>query len=186
MSTSEQWEEHAEDWIRRARSEGHDHYFWRVSRPALLALPPAPGRLTIDVACGEGRLARVLRERGHHVVAVENSMALARAAREIARVLVPGGRLCASIVHPVRSAAEAPHYFTEHPYAETRTRGGLTMTFHDIHRPLEAYSRALGGAGFLIEALREPVPTPEHVSDWPAAASSRETPRFLVLRARKA
>ena len=30
------------------------------------------------------------------------------------------------------------------------------MTFHSMHRPLEAYSLALEDAGLLIETIREP------------------------------
>src|SRR5260370_5842223 len=33
--------------------------------------------------------------------------------------------------------------------------GGIQMTFHSEHRPVEAYSRALEAAGLLIEAIRE-------------------------------
>src|SRR5919202_5250989 len=53
-----------------------------MSMPALVALLPAPGRLTVDVGCGEGRLARELKARGHRVVGIEGSPALAAAARE--------------------------------------------------------------------------------------------------------
>lgn len=45
-------------------------------------LLPPPGRLTVDVGCGEGRVARHLKEMGHRVVAIEASPALAAAARE--------------------------------------------------------------------------------------------------------
>jgi SAM-dependent methyltransferase len=143
-----------------------------VSEPALLEILPAPGRLTLDLACGDGRLARELRDRGHDVLAVDSSKELVRAARradkrmevlradiarmpmgsgiadlavsagfdglvdalgEIARVLAPGGRLCAALPQPVA---------------------------------LEELSRALEDAGYVIEALRE-------------------TPERLVLRARR-
>ena len=144
----------------------------RLSDPALLEILPPPGRLTLDLACGSGELARELRDRGHEVLAVESSRELVRAARhadkrmevlradiarmpmgsgiadlavcgafdglddalvEIARVLKPGGRLCAAMTQPVA---------------------------------LEELSRGLERAGFVIEALRE-------------------TPERLVMRARR-
>jgi SAM-dependent methyltransferase len=77
----EAWEAAAREWIVWARSEELDHAFWRLNLPSLLELIPAPGRLTVDVGCGEGRVARVLRERGHTVVGVESSPALVEAAR---------------------------------------------------------------------------------------------------------
>ena len=143
-----------------------------MTEPALLELLPPPGRLTLDLACGTGELARELRDRGHDVLAVERSRELVREARradkqlevlradvarmpmgseiadlavsagfdglvealgEIARVLMPGGRLCAALAQPVA---------------------------------LEQLSRGLEHRGFVIEALRE-------------------TPERLVLRARR-
>jgi SAM-dependent methyltransferase len=77
------WDESAEDWVRWARSSECDHAFWRLNLPALLALLPRPGELTLDVGCGEGRVERALKELGHHVVGVESSRALAQAAKEI-------------------------------------------------------------------------------------------------------
>src|SRR5919199_2554607 len=75
------WEKHAKGWARWARAPGHDSY-WRFHRDRFLALVPPPGRLTLDVGCGEGRLARDLRALGHRVVAVDASPTLARLAAE--------------------------------------------------------------------------------------------------------
>src|SRR5918911_5750761 len=74
------WEEHAEAWARWARTPGHDSY-WRFHRDRFLALVPPPGRLTLDVGCGEGRLARDLRALGHRVVAVDAAPSMVRLAR---------------------------------------------------------------------------------------------------------
>src|SRR6266702_3035677 len=75
------------------------------------------------------------------------------AVAEAARVLEPGGRLCAAIPHPVNSAGDfhgpgpdAPFliggsYLDAAPADWTLDRDGITMTFHSEHRPLEAYSR---------------------------------------------
>jgi SAM-dependent methyltransferase len=76
------WDENAEDWVRWARSSECDHAFWHLNLPALLALLPQPGELTLDVGCGEGRVARTLKELGHHVVGVESSPVLAQAAKK--------------------------------------------------------------------------------------------------------
>lgn len=112
------------------------------------------------------------------------------ALREIHRVLEPGGRLAAAVPHPYSSAHlgsdRARAYFAEHRFADTFAIDGLEMTFHGIHRPLEAYVRALGRAGLLVEDLREPMPDAAHVRDRPELARSTERPTFLHLLARRA
>ncbi len=81
MSLRDAWEREARNWIQFATTPEHDRSFWRFGLPHLLELLPPPGRLTIDVGCGEGRLPRILRERGHAVVGVDASLTLvARAA----------------------------------------------------------------------------------------------------------
>ena len=47
-----------------------------------LELVPAPGRRTLDLGCGEGRLSRDLKVLGHQVVAVDASTTMLRAARD--------------------------------------------------------------------------------------------------------
>lgn len=69
---AEAWEGAARDWVEWARTPGHDSY-WRFHKQPFFALLPNPGRLTIDIGCGEGRLARDLKALGHNVVAVDVS-----------------------------------------------------------------------------------------------------------------
>ena len=234
-SLASAWDDEADAWIAWARAPDHDHFYWRFSRPRLLELLPPPGRLTVDVGCGEGRLARELLGLGHRVVGIEASPRLAAAARagsppvevvvadaasmplsdgcadlavasmsllniadldaavaQIARVLVPGGRLCFSTVHPLRSVVSARElldpaasYFGEHRFAEERSRGGLTMTFWDVHRPLSALLGAFERTRLLLEAVREPVPDEDHIAAHPSVARWRDEPSFLLGRAVK-
>src|ERR1035437_6802300 len=78
------WEAQALAWAKAARASGEqrDRLFWDLNLPALLELLPEPGTLMVDIGCGEGRLARVLRERGYRVAAVDRSPALLRLAQE--------------------------------------------------------------------------------------------------------
>ena len=80
MTLRNAWEENAPDWVRWAREPGHDSY-WRFHRERFLALLPEPGRLTLDVGCGEGRVTRDLRELGHNAVGVDSSETMLAAGR---------------------------------------------------------------------------------------------------------
>jgi SAM-dependent methyltransferase len=75
-----EWERHAAGWIAWAREPGLDSY-WRYNRDAFMEVVPAPGRRTLDLGCGEGRLSRDLKALGHDVVGVELSPTLLAAAR---------------------------------------------------------------------------------------------------------
>jgi SAM-dependent methyltransferase len=77
------WEENAAAWVEWARAPGHDSY-WRFHRDLFLELVPPPSGRTLDVGCGEGRLARDLAALGHDVVAVDASPTMLAAAREAA------------------------------------------------------------------------------------------------------
>ncbi len=75
------WEEHASDFVAWARRPGHDSY-WRFHRDLFLELVPPPGRRTLDLGCGEGRLSRDLKALGHDVVGVDASPTMLAAGRE--------------------------------------------------------------------------------------------------------
>lgn len=80
MDLRASWEAHASDWIAWARADGHDSY-WRFHREQFFALLPPPGRLTVDIGCGEGRVPRDLKRLGHRVVGIDSSPRLTAAAR---------------------------------------------------------------------------------------------------------
>jgi SAM-dependent methyltransferase len=80
MTLSEAWERHAQDWITWVRKPGHDSYD-RYHRDQFLPLVPPPGRRTLDVGCGEGRLTRHLASLGHRMVGIDASPTLVAAAR---------------------------------------------------------------------------------------------------------
>jgi SAM-dependent methyltransferase len=69
------WEWQAEAWLAWARTPGHDSY-WHFRDLFFDAIVPAPGRLTLEVGCGEGRVARDLAHLGHMVVALDASPTL--------------------------------------------------------------------------------------------------------------
>jgi len=232
------WEENAADWVEWARAPGHDSY-WRFHRDLFLEVVPPPSGRTLDVGCGEGRLARDLAALEHDVVGVDASPSMLAAAREAspemelhvadaaelpfadasfglvvafmsfqdvddlsgavreaARVLVPGGRLCLAIVHPLNSAGSFASrtadsafviegsYLGESVTDETFERDGLAMRFVSRHRPLQTYTELLAANGLLIERLREPA-LPEAGFNGEHGARWRRIPLFLHLRAVK-
>jgi SAM-dependent methyltransferase len=226
VSLRRAWDDEADDWIRFSGEA--DVFAWRFNLPAFLELVPPPGRLTVDVGCGEGRVARILTKAGHAVKGIDGSPALVEAARagdppvdaevadaaglplphgsadlvvsfmtlqsvedldgaiaEAARVLSPGGRLVAAIVHPMNTGAGADSYFAEQHLPYVHERDGAHIVLHDMHRPLSAYFAALSGAGFVTDDVREPVPGPDLLGVRPDAERWTRTPCFLHLAARK-
>jgi SAM-dependent methyltransferase len=73
------FEGQARSWLSWARTPDHDAY-WQHRDAFFDELLPAPGRLTLEVGCGEGRVARDLARRGHRVVALDASPTLAASA----------------------------------------------------------------------------------------------------------
>src|SRR5262249_47544710 len=156
-------------------------------------VPPPAGR-TLEVGCGEGRVARDLVARLHRVAAIDMAITLLQAARdedpqsayvdaggaalpladrsfdlvvaynspqgvaamaatvtEIARVLLPGGRLCAVVAHPVtdlgdfvddRRLAIRTDYFERRRVDDIVTQHGLTVRLRGWTYSLEDYAIA--------------------------------------------
>jgi SAM-dependent methyltransferase len=235
MARTTEWEDEADNWVRWARTAGHDAY-WSYRRSFFDVIVPPAGSVTVEIGCGEGRVQRDLRDRHHRTIGVDLSPTLLESAHradptgrhlladaatlpladascdlvvaynslmdiadmpgalsEASRILVPGGRLCICITHPIENTgrfssnepdaefAVTDPYFGARRFIAPVQRHGLTMTFRGWAYPLEDYTRALEAAGLLIEMLREPLPEapPRHMLQW------RRMPMFLHLRARK-
>jgi SAM-dependent methyltransferase len=170
------WETNAADWIRWARAPGHDSY-WRFHCEAFLQLVPAPGRLTLDVGCGEGRLARDLKALGHRVFALDSSPTLVRAAAEADPELDVVVAEATSLPLADRAADLAVAFMSLMDMDDCIERDGLRMTFESLHRTFADYANALTDAGFAIEAVREV--TDDADPRW------RRIPLFLHLRAKR-
>jgi SAM-dependent methyltransferase len=80
VTLDDDWEREAESWIAWARTPGHDSYWW--FRDLFFELVPPPGRATLELGCGEGRVSRDLAARGHRVTGLDASPTLLAAARE--------------------------------------------------------------------------------------------------------
>jgi SAM-dependent methyltransferase len=228
------WEAQAGEWRRWTRTPGLDRHFHQYNWPSFLQIVPPPGRATLDLGCGEGRVGEVLHARGHRLTGVDVAPTMVRfaretgayaevhhadaaalpladgafdlavafmslqdmedpagAIRETARVLEPGGRLVMAVVHPFASAGLAHDddqvvpYFDVERTADTIERAGVTITFHQIHRPLEGWFAMLRDAGYVVEDLREPRPSAEHAAGDTSLEKNRRRPVFLHIRAVK-
>jgi ubiquinone/menaquinone biosynthesis C-methylase UbiE len=84
---------------------------------------------------------------------------------ELRRVLRPGGRLIASVDHPLQGhplVRPGSDYWATYQYSvETTTSTGQSFVLTYWHRPLPAMISAFTTAGFRIAAIDEPLPAPD-------------------------
>ena len=77
--TTQGWEDRAAGWLAWARTPRHDAY-WDY-REAFFGLLPETHRRTLEVGCGEGRVARDVPDRGYRVTGLDASPTLVAEAR---------------------------------------------------------------------------------------------------------
>ena len=98
----------------------------------------------------------------------------ARVVREVARVLVPGGRFVFSTTHPIRwvfpdepgpAGLQAQQsYWDTRPYVERDHRGRVTYVEH--HRTLGERIREIVAAGLVVSDLLEPTWPERNEQEW--------------------
>jgi SAM-dependent methyltransferase len=144
LSLAEAWDLHAQEWIAWARAPGFDSYE-KFHRDLFLPLVPPPGRLTVDVGCGEGRVSRDLRALGHRVLAADLSPSMARAAA----------------THPGQPVPAVVADATGLPLATGRADCAVAfMSLHDIDdlpAAVKEIARILAIGGRLVLAIVHPL-----------------------------
>ena len=82
MSLRDAWDNQAGNWVAWTRTPGDS--FEVFHGDAFFPLMPPPGRLTLDIGAGEGRVGRALRARGHTVLSLDGSPRMSAANAELA------------------------------------------------------------------------------------------------------
>jgi SAM-dependent methyltransferase len=75
------WESEAENWIAWARTPDHDDY-WDYAPRFFDEILPTDVDSILEIGCGEGRVTRDLRSRGHDVISLDGAPSLVRAASD--------------------------------------------------------------------------------------------------------
>ena len=119
---------------------------------------------------------------------------LRRATAEAFRVLRPGGRFVVCNLHPMVSASAGwikhgdvkLHFKLDDYFAEgSRVFGWSGRRFTNLHRTLSSYVTSFLEAGFVLDGLREPMPSLKQVSEYPYIADNLRVPEFIIYLLRK-
>ena len=118
--------------------------------------------------------------------------------QEAARVLRPGGALCACVTHPMTDAGRFESRDGNSPFiidgsylgprrwlSVTIERDGLSMDFAGWAYSLEGYFGALERAGFAVQAVREPALHEAAAEQLASERRWQRIPIFLMWRAQK-
>jgi SAM-dependent methyltransferase len=158
-----------------------------VEQPAVRAmLGDVNGQDVLDLGCGDEGLCRDLVALGaRSVVGIDPSARML----ELAAGRTPGGRLVASMEHPVRTASPelGRHPLVVDRYADEGCRD--TTWYIDgvvkYHRRLSSIVNELIDAGLVLDRLAEPTPSPAAVAVRPDLAAHVRSPAVLVMAAHK-
>ena len=118
---------------------------------------------------------------------------------EVARVLMPGGRFCFFLNHPLLQTPDSgwiddqiveppEQYWRIGRYleeAETMEEVELGVHIRFVHRPLSRYVNALATHGLYVEQMVEPSPPPGFLALAPEYTEAATVPRLLYLRCRR-
>ena len=141
-TTEQDWEEQARNWVAWARRPGFDSY-WRYKEEFFRFVPEA-GSATLDLGCGEGRISRELKARGHQVTGVDASPTLIAAAREAD----------ADGTYQVNDAASLPFGDGEFDLIVSYN---MLMDVTDVDGTVREAGRVLAKGGRLIVAITHPI-----------------------------
>jgi SAM-dependent methyltransferase len=155
--TDSGWEREAENWVRWVRKPGHDSY-WYYRDGFFDEIVPAPGGQTLEIGCGEGRVARDLAARKHRVIGIDSSPTLIRYARETD----PSGR------YELADATSLP--FADASFDLVVAYNSL-MDIADMPRAVREAARVLQPGGRFCVSVTHPVnDAGRFESDEPSAA----------------
>ena len=101
--------------------------------------------------------------------------------REIRRVLRPGGKLVASINHPLAYALFEKTYFGIHQYEFRHTFAGHEATLVMWHHAIHDISKFVSDAGLRIVSLHEPPVADNTPSELLSESGKRRFISFLFL-----
>jgi ubiquinone/menaquinone biosynthesis C-methylase UbiE len=142
MNGAEHWEQWAEQWAAWTRPK--EEAYWSESGPPFFELVPEPGRRTLDLGCGEGRVARDLKARGHNVVGIDTSETLV----QFARTGDPDGE------YIVADATRLPF---EDGTFDLVVAFNTLMDFDDMPAAVREAARVLEGGGHLCACITHPM-----------------------------
>jgi ubiquinone/menaquinone biosynthesis C-methylase UbiE len=134
------------DWYDKLVGESGSEYHREVVLPGVLRLmAPKQGERVLDVACGQGVLCRILRERGAEVTGVDAAAELVRAARD---------RGPADIVYHVADARELE--FLPEAAFDAASCVLAIQNIHPIQPVFAGAARALRANGRLVIVMMHP------------------------------
>ena len=174
-STTTDWSDVAE-WYDRLVGETGSEYHREVVLPGVMRLlNPQPAQRMVDVACGQGVLCRMLRDRGVEVMGIDAAEPLIRAARE---------RGPNDIRYQVGDARELG--FLHESSFDTAACVLAIQNIHPIQPMCEGVSRALKSGGrFVIVMMHPAFRGPKETSwGWDEAkkVQYRRVDRYLLPR----
>jgi ubiquinone/menaquinone biosynthesis C-methylase UbiE len=164
------------EWYDDLVGESGSEYHREVVLPGVMRLlAPAPGERVVDVACGQGVLCRLLRERGAEVTGVDAAAELIRAARD---------RGPADIAYHVADARELAFLPAEHFVAASCVLA--IQNIHPIQPVFTGAARALRPGGRLVIVMMHPAFRGPKETSWgwdePQKVQFRRVDRYLVPR----
>ncbi len=111
------------------------------------------------------------------------------------RVLRPGGLFVICNIHPMRSSmpngwirqGDRKLFYPLDGYADEGPREWTWWgrQFINMHRTLSSHIQTFLDTGFVLESLREPVPSPEQLIENPTFDDEFRAPNFIIYTLRK-